>query len=50
MGERPYAPLREGRLVYIARGEMVEKELDAMIERRSRQIDPTRKASSGKRA
>ena len=24
----------------IARGEMVEKELDAMIERRSRQIDP----------
>ena len=24
----------------IARGEMVEKELDAMIERRSRQVDP----------
>jgi len=26
--------------VDIARGELVEKELDAMIERRSRQVDP----------
>jgi hypothetical protein len=36
----------EGALVDIARGEMVEKELDAMIERRSRQKDPE-EASEG---
>ena len=37
---RSEPPGEKGRLVNIARGEMVEKELDQMIEHRSRQKDP----------
>jgi hypothetical protein len=37
---RPGPPSEERRLVDRAWGEMVEKELDSMIERRSRQKDP----------
>jgi hypothetical protein len=41
LGKRSHAPLRtEGKLVDVARGESAEKELDAMIERRSLQKDP----------